>query len=301
MERLVYDGSFSFETLFYFNAVRGGFMSFRRIISLTALLSFLLVLLTSVILYIVPAGRVAYWADWRLWGLSKEQWGGLHINLGVLFLCALLLHIYYNWSALVLYLKNKDRKLTLFTAEFNAACLFTVLFCVGTLVAVPPFSSILAFSDSIKDDAAAFYGEPPYGHAELSSLSTLSKRVGLDVDDVVARLKEKNIAISSQSDSIGNIAKSAGMSPQQLFVLMQPEGGIRMAQDMPVTPPAGTGNKTLADVCQSYNLNMKVVVHDLKTAGIDASPEQKMKDIAIKSSIAAADLYEAIRQSSLKQ
>jgi len=78
-------------------------MKVRKIASLTAALSFLLMVLTSIILYIVPEGRVAYWADWRLWGLTKSDWGNIHINLGLLFLIALFLHIYYNWKPLVLY------------------------------------------------------------------------------------------------------------------------------------------------------------------------------------------------------
>ena len=78
----------------------------KRITSLTAFLSFFVVLLTSIVLYIVPQGRIAYWADWRLWSLSKGQWGDVHINVGCLFLLALSLHIYYNWKPIVLYLKN---------------------------------------------------------------------------------------------------------------------------------------------------------------------------------------------------
>ena len=66
-------------------------MKIRRITSLTASVAFLLMLLTSIILYIVPQGRVAYWADWRLWGLTKTDWGNIHINMGLLFLIALLL------------------------------------------------------------------------------------------------------------------------------------------------------------------------------------------------------------------
>ena len=70
--------------------------------------------LTSIILYLMPQGRVAYWADWRLLGLSKEQWGALHLNMGVLFILSLLLHLYYNWQPLLNYLKNtrKQRRVT---------------------------------------------------------------------------------------------------------------------------------------------------------------------------------------------
>ena len=79
----------------------------RKITSLTAALTFIIVILTSIILYIVPHGRVAYWADWHLWGLSKDDWGNIHINTGLLFLIALLLHTYYNWKSLMAYLKDR--------------------------------------------------------------------------------------------------------------------------------------------------------------------------------------------------
>ena len=62
------------------------------------LISFVLCILTSVTLFIVPHGRIAYWADWRLWGLSKTQWSDLHLNLGILLLLAGFFHIYYNWK-----------------------------------------------------------------------------------------------------------------------------------------------------------------------------------------------------------
>jgi hypothetical protein len=59
-------------------------MNIRRVTSLTAMIAFIAMLITSIILYIVPQGRIAYWADWRLLGLTKEQWGDIHINMGLL-------------------------------------------------------------------------------------------------------------------------------------------------------------------------------------------------------------------------
>ena len=43
-------------------------MKIWKITSLTAFLSFIFLLITSIVLYVVPHGRVAYWSDWRLWG-----------------------------------------------------------------------------------------------------------------------------------------------------------------------------------------------------------------------------------------
>lgn len=86
-------------------------MKIRRITALMAFLSFLVMVFTSIILYIEPQGRVAYWANWSLFGLTKPQWDSIHINVGFLFLASLFLHIYYNWKVIVAYLKNKAKEL----------------------------------------------------------------------------------------------------------------------------------------------------------------------------------------------
>jgi hypothetical protein len=106
------------------------------------LVSFVLLILTSIILYIEPQGRVAYWSDWRLWGLSKTQWGDLHLNLGALFLLAGIFHLVYNWKAITAYLKDKARQLRIFTANFNLAVAVTLFVAAGTLLDIPPMSTL---------------------------------------------------------------------------------------------------------------------------------------------------------------
>jgi len=145
-------------------------VNIRKVTSMTMLVSFIFLVMTSILLYIVPHGRVAYWSDWHLWGLTKGEWGNLHINLGFLFLFAGFFHIFYNWSPIKSYMKNKSRELRVFTPSFNVALLLSVVVGVGTYLEIPPMSTVINFSESIKDRASEKYGEPLYGHAELSSL-----------------------------------------------------------------------------------------------------------------------------------
>ncbi|MDA3917380.1 MAG: DUF4405 domain-containing protein [Deltaproteobacteria bacterium] len=70
----------------------------RRITSLTLVISGIIELVTSVILYIIPSGRVAYWSDYHLFGLSKTQWGDIHITVGTLILVTAGIHIYHGFS-----------------------------------------------------------------------------------------------------------------------------------------------------------------------------------------------------------
>jgi ABC-type Fe3+-siderophore transport system permease subunit len=130
----------------------------RKITSLTALVSFLLLLLNSVVLYIAPHGRIAYWADWRFWGLTKTEWANQHIIIGILFLVAIFVHTYYNWKPVVAYLKNQARQVRVFTREFNIALLLVVACTIGAYAEISPFRWVHEFSESIKSEAGQTYG-----------------------------------------------------------------------------------------------------------------------------------------------
>lgn len=134
-------------------------MKIRRATSLTALLSFALLILTNVILYIVPHRRVAYWSDWHLWGLTTTQWGSFNINLSLLLLLAILFHIYLSWKLIISYFKDKTERAQVLTTEFNIAKVLTLVFIFGTYLEMPSFLWVVEISESIKDSAAEKYGE----------------------------------------------------------------------------------------------------------------------------------------------
>ena len=271
-------------------------MKIRKATSLAALLSFILLVLTSVILYIVPHGRIAYWADWHLWGLTKTQWGNIHINLGLLLLLAILLHIYCNWKVIVSYFKNKAKRIKIFTLEFNFALILAMIFVSGTYFEMPPFIWVVEISESIKDSAAEKYGEPPYGHAELSSLKTLTSRMGFDLAKSVEGLRAAEVKFESAEQTIQEIAKQNKISPQQVFLAMKPLNTVGENKKLPLSPPPGLGRRSLADICQEYNLNIPTILRSLTDKNIKAEAEMTIKNIAEQNSISPIDVYEVIKK-----
>lgn len=271
-------------------------MNIRRITSLTALLSFLALITTGVVLYIVPHGRVAYWADWHLWGLTKTEWGNIHINLGLLFLISIGLHIYYNWKAILSYFKNKAKQIKVFTREFNVAFVFLIVLVTGTYMEIVPFKWILEINDALKNAAAQKYGEPPYGHAELSSLKVFAKKMGFDLSEAMTHLNKADISVESEKETMQDIATRNHLSPQQVYLAMKPaeEGGRQ--RKMPLTPPPGTGSRSLADLCQEYNLNIPIVLQGLDEENIKASTGMSIKEIATKNDRSPIDVYDAVRK-----
>ncbi len=276
-------------------------MKIRKINSLTASLAFILMVLTSIVLYIVPQGRVAYWADWRLWGLTKTDWGNIHINLGLLFLIALFLHVYYNWKPLISYLKNKSKQMKVLTPEFNVALIITVVFIIGTYFLMPPFSWVMDLNDHFKDNGAEKYGDPPYGHAELSSLKTFTKKMNLDLEKSMVLLKQAGYPVESGEMTLETIGRKYNIPPQKIYQAIKP-AEIASVQaeattsNLPDSPPPGTGNFSLADFCARYNLNLKLVVRGLKTLGMSATEEATLKEIAVDNNTSPIDLYEKIRE-----
>jgi len=252
---------------------------------MTAMMSFIGLILTSVIMYIVPAGRVAYWADWRLWGLTKEDWGALHINLGVLFLIASLFHIYYNWGPIVTYIKSKMKgNKGLRGIETWVGLGITVVVCVLTLLSIPPASWIIKGSESVKDEAAIAYGEPPYGHAELSSLKLFANKMNLDLERSISILRDNGIEVTSPNETVGDIAKGAGMPPKDLYEMLLKNGAEIESETaegtLPVEPPAGTGRLPLLTLCETYSIQLGEAAEVLNEAGYEASGKMTLMEIA---------------------
>jgi hypothetical protein len=275
-------------------------MNIRRITSLTASLAFVLMVLTSIILYVVPQGRVAYWADWRFWGLTKTDWGNIHINMGLLFLIALIVHLYYNWKPLINYLKDKAKKIKVFTQEFNVALFIIIVIILGTYWLVPPFSWVMSLNDHFKDSGAVKYGEPPYGHAELSSLKTFTKKLNLDLAESMQLLNQAGYPVEDSMTTLQTIGKRYNISPQKVYETIKP-ALIVSEQDsanniaLPESPPPGTGNLTLADFCIQYDLSTKLVIRELKGKGVTASADLTLKQIASENQTSPIDLYEIIK------
>ncbi len=273
-------------------------MNMRKITSLTALTSFVLLMVTSIVLYIVPSGRVAYWAGYKLWGLDKVQWGNVHINLGFLLLIAIILHVYYNWTAMISYMKNRSRQLRIFTVDFNISLVVTLVVFFGTLAGLPPMSSIINMGDAITENSNLYYGEPPYGHAELSSLADFTDKVKIDLNESLAKLEVAGIKVTSPTQAMVEIATTNGISSQQVYEVIKPENNNGETV-MPEDAPGGTGNRTLEQICQMYQLDQNKIVNGLAAKEITAEPKQTMKTIATANSIdphaVYAEIYELSR------
>ena len=198
-------------------------MNLKKTTSLLMLLSMIAMTYTGIILFVSPQGRIANWANWELFGLLKGDYEALHSTFMVVFIVASLLHIYYNFRPIVSYLSNQAKELIIFTKEMVISIVITLSFIIGTLYEMPPFSTFLSLGDKAKDYWVGIYGEPPYGHAELSTLKVFIKKTKLDEEEALENLKKANITFDSLDEKLIDIAKRNKKSPNDIYEIMDNE------------------------------------------------------------------------------
>lgn len=268
----------------------------RKITSLTLVFSGFVELITSVVLYILPAGRVAYWTDYRLFGLSKTQWGNIHITVGTLFLIMAVIHIYLNWRPILSYLKAKAKSVVPANKQVMLSVLLTMYVTAGTLLSLPPMNYVIGLGEYFSDQANTTYGEPPYGHAELSSLNMFARKMYLDLNQAEALLKQAHISLTGPNQTLLEIAQSNGKTPQDIYEIIKP-AAIQANNDdkkFPDSPAPGFGTKTIREICEAFGFPEDKLLAHLQSAGVTFSSEDSIKDGAAKNNQSPMAVFEMI-------
>jgi len=272
-------------------------MNVRRLTSLTALLCFAVLVTSGAVLFLTPQGRVAYWSEWRLWGLTKEAWGAMHILLSLLFLVAGVVHIVLNWQPILTYLRDRTRRMRVITPEFVASALLTLLFTFGPLLGWPPFSWVMDLNAYAKDQGSRTYGEPPYGHAEQSTLQAFAQKTGIDLVKAEGLLRAQNIAFDDSQERIQNIAKKNHLTPQQVYLAMKAaEVPKPIGAGLPEEVAPGLGRMTLEELCNQYHLNLPQVRSLLEARRLKVKVDQPLRALAETNGLGPHDVYALIRE-----
>ncbi len=220
----------------------------RKFVSLTLLFSFFLLALSSVVLYVVPEGRVASWADWSVLMLGKEQWGAVHITGGTLFLIFSLWHMALNIRPLKSYLSAARGR-----AALAGSLLLCVLCYAATVAEMQPVQFLIDLNQNIKTAQEAKHGAPPYGHAETSSLTEFCTFMRLDEIAVTEGLKAAGLGGVNPGSTLADIASANGISPAELYRRILDIPGMEPA---PVASGSGKGRgRRLLDQNAGQNMN----------------------------------------------
>jgi hypothetical protein len=265
----------------------------RAFTSLCSAVSFILLCFTGIIIYAEPHGRVAYWINWQFLSLSKDQWGNIHVYSGLLFLLAGSFHIYYNWKPLINYLSGKIENSFRYKRELAISSVVFMWIAVSGIWTLPPLAYVTDLGESIKNSwVTSPELEPPFGHAELVSLQTFSKKQQIPLDQAMLELRNAGFTVNSPKSTLAEIAQSKRTSAMGVYKVIQkleakPEamkpGKTWTAEIVEETfSGTGLGNKTIGQIIKELELNSSKIYQQLKAIDIEATENDKLKTLADK-------------------
>jgi len=172
---------------------------------------------SGIILYFTPKGRVALWTNWTLLGLTKDEWQAVHINIAILFLVASGFHLYFNWTLFWSYVKAKAAWALNLKKEMAVAALVTAVVAGGTVICIPPFSTIIDLNTQMEAYWERNAPRAPAPHAEEFSLQRLAGTIGLSVEEVLDSLQSEGFDAREPSTSVRQVAEQHGVAPSDVF------------------------------------------------------------------------------------
>ena len=125
--------------------------------------------------------------------------------------------------------------------------------------------------------------------------------MNLDLAKSLELLDKAGYKVENSEATLETMGRRYNIPPQVIYQTIKPAATItarkaeKSSNRLPESPQPGTGNLTLADFCTQYDLNMKLVVRELKKQGIDASEELTLKKIAAQNKTSPTDVYERIK------
>jgi hypothetical protein len=122
-------------------------------------ISFIVDTLSGIILYIAPPGRVEKWIQWKIWGLTKDQWAAVHTIFGYVLLIIVAIHLYYNWRIFISFLWSKAKNVLNLKRELALSVVACLLIFLGSIWSIPPFSTVMEIGDYFKGGVGEEPGE----------------------------------------------------------------------------------------------------------------------------------------------
>lgn len=265
--------------------------SWKAFISIALFYSFVIIFLTGIVLYFAPAGRVSNWVNWKFLGLKKENWQAIHTIFSFSFAILSIFHLFtINWKAFWSYLKSRTSQGLNKKNEFFASTILTVLFFLGVIFTIPPFSSIMDFGGYLKESWENTETAPPIPHAELLTLNELAVRLdSISIETITNKLNSNKIKFDGPNQTLADIGLKNNMPPIDIYNIITKKGPTGKVG-------SGIGRKSLEEFVKENNLDIEKVMKVLMDNNIKAQKDQTLKAIADQNDMVPKDIFYLINR-----
>jgi hypothetical protein len=241
--------------------------------------SFILIVLTGVVLYIAPAGRVSRWIRWELTWLDRTEWIAVHTVFSYVFIGFACFHLLvFNWKAFLSYLKRKASGANHKTRELFWASTITIVVFLGTVLHLPPFGTVMDAGNYLSGLWGRSDFKAPFPHTEKMTIQELTERIPfLYEGEAFDRLSRADIQVSERNQSLDEIGEANSMSPLEVLKLML---GDEISFHLQTAGQMDTGALRLKDIAVLIRRGDMEILDALKKFGMIYTLDDQLNDIA---------------------
>ncbi len=192
-----------------------------------------MIVITGIVLYIAPPGRVARWINWIMLGLDRSQWETQHTIFSYLFIFFGILHLFLiNWKTFLSYLKRKMGSGMRRNREAYLALATALLIFFLTFFEVPPVISIMDLGNKLSDTWENNIGKPPVPGIEDMTINEIADRFfESDSDIVIEQVRNAGFVNGNPEQSLQEFAISNEVSPMNIYSAIRLQKGPAEHQD----------------------------------------------------------------------
>jgi hypothetical protein len=269
----------------------------RAFVSLYMTIAFIIMIISGIVLFIAPPGRIAHWSYWAMLGFTKSEWQAFHIMFTFIFVIAGVLHIIYNWKPLVKYFSNKMSGTTSLRKELIYSIVFSAFIFGGTYYKIPPFVNVIDLGEYLTDSWSEESTEPPIPHAEELTITEISTQTNITSNQIIETLNKNGFEVSDSNLTLQDIAEKYDIVPSDIYKLITASTNQIKNSDVNnnYKQGSGYGRKMLSDIFKENNLTWEEGIELLKKHGILVSEDGKVKDIATENGKLPIDIINLIK------
>lgn len=193
----------------------------RAFISIFLFLNFAVIVLSGIILFIAPSGRVARDIGFEILGLDKDGWELIHEVFGYAMIVTVIFHLYFNWKIFVNYFRKVTQKVRKLRLRESIVAISIVVFLILSVVySFPPASVVRNLSETAKYS---------WEEGTVHSCDEETSETG-DHYNIGTLETEKHSYVGYGRKTISEVAKELGMTSEEALKKLESHG-IKASDD----------------------------------------------------------------------
>lgn len=271
--------------------------NWRGFTTLVITISFLILVISGVILYFTPSGRVVRMTGWAFIGLDKFQWAMVHISISILFLLTAVVHLYFNWRIFLRHFRTKIEEGFTLGSELIASLAVGGIVVTGTLCQVPPFDSVKKLHSDIRQywEWNTGLNQPkPIGELDLHRID---RRVGVRHEEIEGAPRKDRRKTNDENAKVEQIGEHGSVPPETVTESVCNQLG-KTAQTHALRGGGSGlrwGQMTLSQLCAQQGLELDQAITSLKAHGVQASGASTLGEISRALGVKPSGLVEIIK------